>query len=63
MWRVTVFDGFTASTMEFTSRSGYYSIADVFAILQANTDFKRKPPAIFMKRQSRRTTNKVRRKA
>ena len=36
-------DGFTYSEETYTSKSGYFSIADIVAIIEANTDLKRVP--------------------
>ena len=57
MWKITVFDGYVAHGMNFKSRSGYYSIADIFAIIEANTDLKRLPPADLLKIKSNNKLN------
>ncbi len=48
-WKITVYDGYAVSEHEMVSKSGYYSIADIFAIIEANTDLKRQPPKYMSK--------------
>ena len=46
-YKISICDEFATVEHKFTSKSGYYSICDIFAIISANSDLKRvipKPP-------------------
>lgn len=57
-WRIVLDDGYCVYERLFVSRSGYFSIADIFAIIEANTDLKRMLPAKEGNQQSHRTTKR-----
>jgi hypothetical protein len=40
-YKISISDEFTTAEKKFVSKSGYYSISDLFAIISAETDLKR----------------------
>jgi hypothetical protein len=53
VYKVSVSDGFTDAELKFSSLSGYFSVCDIFAIIEANTDLRRVLPKKLKKKRKR----------